>query len=449
MGLRMGKELSEEDTIEYDRLIELSNNCDRNQHVKKIQLNSAYGALCNEFFRFFDLRLGASTTGTGQELLRHQTAKANELLTGKYDFEGESIVGGDTDSTYFKTFADDIETAEKVGDAVGKKVNESFPKFMRDTFFCSNGYDHHIQTDREVIASRSIFIKKKLYIMRLVNIEGKKCDKIKAMGVSLKKSTLPKEYQLKLTEYIERLLKGEDWKIISKDIVKYKQELSEIDNILRIGLPKGVKGIIKYTNDYNFQVKNVENFRQGMSYKMKYDNNIDSETGEYKLGKERYNVNGEEDKNGYYNIKGKPISIDPWKARLPGHVAASILWNIMLEKYDDKESIKISSGTKIKVYYLTKKIAAKFKDSSYQSNKDLLDSEYEDSEDIEKQFTSIAIPTDTKKIPKWFISEYKNLIDIDAQLFRLIDKSLEQIITPANLEVPSVQGLLLDDLLTF
>jgi len=413
----------ETDPVKKAELLELSTYYDRLQLVKKIQLNSAYGALCNKYFKFYDLRLGSSTTATGQELLKHQTAETNRLLTGEYDMRGDSIIYGDTDSTYFKTYAPDIETATKVGDAVGKKVNQSFPKFMRESFFCTEDYDKFIETDREIIGSSGIFIAKKLYIIHIVDNEGKKCDKIKAMGVSLKKSTLPKEYQVKLTEYIERLLKGDSWDNIARDIVDYKQELSEIDNIMRIGLPIGVKNIEKYTNDYLFEIKNAKDYRDGNTYKIKHENKIDPLTKHYKPGFERHNIEGELCSDGNYLSNGKTINLEPWTARLPGHVAASIHWNKMLVEHEDHESIQITSGTKIKVYYLKRRFFDKFK--------------------------SIAIPTDTTQIPEWFISDYKDFVDVDAQLERLIDNSLKGIFGAIGKEVPTAQGLLIDDLLSF
>ena len=295
-------------------------------------------------------------------------------------------------STYFKTGADNIDDATKIGDYVGQKVNESFPQFMKDNFFCNDDYNHYINTDREIIGSSGIFLKKKLYIIHVTNNEGQKCDKIKAMGISLKKSTLPKEYQRKLSEYVARLLKHDDWNKISQDIVEYKTELSKIDNILRIGLPKGVKKVEFYTQDYHSELKASEDKEAGRDYKR-------HPTNKSHLSKEAY------------------------RSRLPGHVAASIHWNICLDKYNDRDSIKITSGTKIKVYYLKQQFYHRFK--------------------------SIAIPTDTSEVPDWFIKEYKDHIDIDAQLDRLIDKSLEGILEAIDKVPPSAQGLLVDDLLGF
>lgn len=71
---------------------------DKRQLVKKINLNSAYGALLNPGSRFFDQRLGQSTTLTGRTITKHMASQTNLLIDGKYDHYGRSIVYGDTDS---------------------------------------------------------------------------------------------------------------------------------------------------------------------------------------------------------------------------------------------------------------------------------------------------------------------------------------------------------------
>jgi DNA polymerase elongation subunit (family B) len=74
---------------------------DKRQQVTKIQLNSLYGALLNAGSRFFDKRLGQSVTLTGRQVVKHMSAKVNEIITGFYDYKGESVkyndsVTGDT-----------------------------------------------------------------------------------------------------------------------------------------------------------------------------------------------------------------------------------------------------------------------------------------------------------------------------------------------------------------
>lgn len=76
---------------------------DKRQLVKKIVLNSLYGALLNSGCRFFDKRIGQSTTLTGRSITRHMISKVNEIITGKYDHLGESCIYSDTDSCFFTT----------------------------------------------------------------------------------------------------------------------------------------------------------------------------------------------------------------------------------------------------------------------------------------------------------------------------------------------------------
>jgi DNA polymerase elongation subunit (family B) len=289
---------------------------DRLQYVYKIKLNSFYGALTNRFFRFYDLRMGESTTGTGRMILRHQCAEANKVLKGKYDMAGEAVVYGDTDSTYFSTFASDKETAVEIATGVGDLVNDSFDEFMRESFCVTDEFNGIIACACEIVSDRGIFVDKKRYILHLVSNDGYEVDKLKVMGLDTKKTTMPKEVSAKLNKFVERYLKGEEWDIIAQDIVDYKDELSNTKDIMSIGLPKGIKGIEDYTQQ-------LKAYGEGV--------------------------------------------------RLPGHIAAGIFYNLNREKYEDKESMPIVSGMKIKVFYLSKKYG---------------------------RFKSIALPLDIQTLPQ-------------------------------------------------
>jgi DNA polymerase elongation subunit (family B) len=352
---------------------------DRLQYVYKIKLNSFYGALTNKFFRFYDLRLGSSTTAVGRAILIHQCAQVVKELDGKYllpdrhnIMDGKehfgyttdwSVVYGDTDSTYFNTHASSIDEAIIIADRVGELVNDTFPQFMRDTFLCNEGYDTLIQTSREVVTNRGIFVDKKRYILNIINDEGETVDKLKVMGLDTKKTTLPKAISLELNNFVGRLLRGEEWDVIAHDIVEYKDLLENTTDLMSIGLPKGIKGIEDYT---------------------------------------------------------KKLTSDGPNTRLPGHVAAGILYNMSRELYNDKESMPIVSGMKIKVFYITEKVG---------------------------RFKSIAIPVDIETVPQWFYDNFK--VDIDAHILRLVDKPIQNIIKAIGRETPSKQGLLTDSLLGF
>lgn len=362
---------------------------DRLQYVFKIKLNSLYGALTNLYFRFYDLRMGESTTGTGRAILKHQCRMVASILDGNYDvdfplydtiddaidagysmeeahevslhgrkfggqFQTESVIYGDTDSCYFLTHADNISSAIKLADAVAEKVNASFQEFMRRTFLCTDGYDTLIKAGREVVSDRGIFVEKKRYFLHLVDLDGKAVDKIKVMGLDTKKSTLPQEVSDQINKFVERLLKGETWMDISQSVVEYKDRLIDSSNIMDLGLPKGVKGIEDYTQEY-----------------------------------ER----------------------DP-KCRLPGHVAASIYYNECLTKYSDTHSGEIYSGMKIKVFYLLGKHG---------------------------KFKSIAIPSDIEVVPSWFLENFQ--VDRKAHIKRLVDNPLENIIRAIGERSPTKQSM--------
>jgi len=281
-----------------------------------------------------------------------------------HTFFANNILVHNTDSCYYKTYTQNSEEAIKTADAVAEVVNKSFPAFMREAFLCQPGYDQKIKTAREIVSDRGIFVDKKRYMLHIIDSEGHAVDKLKIMGLELKKTTLPKPVQQTLTKFIERLLKGATWDSIAAEVVAYKKELINTQDILSIGLPKGVN--------------NVEN----------------------------YTVSYERDRT----------------CRLPGHVAAAIYYNIQLKEHEDHESPVITSGTKLKVFYLKSKFG---------------------------KFKSIALPTDIDTVPSWFYEYFLPILDRDAQLYRLVDKPLEHILNAINEEVPTAQLFHVKELFTF
>jgi len=332
---------------------------DKLQYTFKIKLNASYGALSNAYFRFYDPRMGESVTATGRRILRHQCAKANELLTGEYEYLGDAIVYGDTDSTYFETWTTDIDSAVKVADHVGNLVNQSFPKFMQDTFLIKDC--HIIKTERELVSDQGIFINKKRYFLHIADKEGERVDKLYIKGIETIKTTLPKVIAKQLNKFVERLLRGEDWADVAVDIVALKTELETTTDIMSIGLPKGVNKVDEYT-----------------------------------------------------------AKINDLTARISGHIAAAIHYNLMLKEHDDHVSPVITSGTKIKVFYLTQMYG---------------------------RFKSIAIPTDIEVVPQWFYDNFD--VKREMHIERLVDKPLQHILTAIDRTVPDKQDLHVESLLEF
>ena len=199
---------------------------DKRQLVKKINLNSLYGAILNPGCRFFDKRIGQSTTLTGRSIAKHMDAKVNEIVCGKYDHVGDAIIYGATDSCYFSAWPIlkaeiesgamewNEETCIQLYDSIAEQVNESFPAYMESAFHSPREMGEIIKGGREVVASKGLFITKKRYAVMIVDLEGRRLDvngkagKVKAMGLDLKRSDTPKVIQDFLSEVLYDTLTG-------------------------------------------------------------------------------------------------------------------------------------------------------------------------------------------------------------------------------------------------
>jgi DNA polymerase elongation subunit (family B) len=278
---------------------------DKRQLVKKINLNSLYGAILNPGCRFFDKRIGQSTTLTGRAIAFHMDGFVNECITGKYDHVGESIIYGDTDSVYFSAWPvlkKEVEQGNmewskeicvKLYDSIADQVNQSFPGFMEQAFHCPRDMGSIIKGGRELVAGRSLFITKKRYAVNIYDKEGKRKDidgktgSIKAMGLDLKRSDTPKVIQDFLWDLLERVLNGSQREEIIERIREFKYEFKE--------RPGWEKGSPKRVNNLTTYAKKEE--REG-------------------------------------------------KANMPGHVRAAMNWNNMRKMNSDNYSLQIVDGMK-------------------------------------------------------------------------------------------------------
>lgn len=237
---------------------------DKRQLVKKINLNSLYGALLNAGSRFFDLRMGQSTTLCGRQVAKHMASQVNEMFTGEYNHIGETIIYGDTDSCYFSAYPiykqqiarNEIEwTRDKIielYDTVADEVNNTFPGFMNQAFNCPTNYGEIIKAGREVVASKGLFITKKRYAVLIYDKEGKRKDKdgelgeIKAMGLDLKRSDTPEFMQKFLEQILLMVLNGQDKQDVIDAINEFRTKFKERPGWEK-GTPKRVNNLTKHT----------------------------------------------------------------------------------------------------------------------------------------------------------------------------------------------------------
>jgi DNA polymerase elongation subunit (family B) len=284
---------------------------DKRQLVRKILLNSAYGALLNAHCRFYDKRIGQSVTLCGRQIVKHMMSQINEIVQGEYNHEGPTIVYGDTDSCYFTAHptlqpqiaAGEVEWSKElcIGlyDGIADQTNDSFPAFMERAFHTPRKNGEIIKAGRELIGDRAIFIVKKRYAINIFDKEGKRKDKdgsagdIKAMGLDLKRADTPKYVQEFLMNVLSMVLqegKGRD-EVIEK-VKEFKRILSEQDSWTK-GSPKGVNKLTSYG-----------------------ELEAQSKTG---------------------------------RANMPGHVRAALNYNYLRKMNSDNYSMKIIDGMKVVV----------------------------------------------------------------------------------------------------
>jgi len=278
---------------------------DKRQLVKKINLNSLYGAILNPGCRFFDKRIGQSTTLTGRAVAHHMDAFVNETITGKYDHVGDAVIYGDTDSVYFSAYPilkKDIDAGTmewnkeiciQLYDAISDQLNDSWPRFMEQAFHVPRDNGLIIKGGRELIADRGLFITKKRYAVNIFDLEGKRLDiqgkqgKIKAMGLDLKRSDTPKVIQDFLMTLLVEVLAGAGREKIIEMIKAFKFDFKE--------RPAWEKGSPKRVNNLTMYSKKEE--REG-------------------------------------------------RANMPGHVRAGMNWNTMKKMNSDNYSQTIIDGMK-------------------------------------------------------------------------------------------------------
>jgi DNA polymerase elongation subunit (family B) len=278
---------------------------DKRQLVKKINLNSLYGAILNPGCRFFDKRIGQSTTLTGRSIAKHMDAYLNECITGEYDHVGEAVIYGDTDSCYFSAWpvlkkeveegrmAWSKEICIQLYDSLADQVNESFPGFMERAFHCPRDMGELIKAGRETVADRGLFITKKRYAVNAIDIENVRLDvngrigKTKATGLDLKRSDTPKVIQDFLLEILNKLLAGAQKDELVEHIRAFKYQFMERPGWEK-GSPKRVNNLTNYAAE------------------------------EVKAG----------------------------KANMPGHVRAALNWNNLRRMNSDNYSMQIVDGMK-------------------------------------------------------------------------------------------------------
>ena len=232
------------------------------QMAKKISLNSAYGAIGNVWFRYYNILVAEAITTSGQLAIRFIEHSLNEYLNKILNTRGEDyIIASDTDSVYItfdklvsKVFVSDTDNNKIVEflDTVAKEKIEPFiDKSYQELADYVNAYEQKMQMKREVIADKGIWVAKKRYILNAHDVEGVryKEPKLKIMGVEAVKSSTPAACREKIKEALT-IIMNEDDKVLNTFIQDFRTEFMNLKPEL-IAYPRSVNGLTKWTESHN------------------------------------------------------------------------------------------------------------------------------------------------------------------------------------------------------
>jgi len=227
------------------------------QLAKKVSLNSAYGALGSQYFRFYDLRMALGVTTAGQLSIRWIEGKLNDWMNKLLNTNNDYVIASDTDSIYLKLGAivdkfvpnKSIEQTIQFMDKICQdKIEPFIDKSYKELAEYVHAYDQKMQMKREGLSDKGIWTAKKRYILNVYNNEGVqyKEPQMKVMGLEMIKSSTPATIREKMREAITIMLRGTE-----DDIHKFiKQAKTDFMNLPaeEISSPRGLNGLAKYSD---------------------------------------------------------------------------------------------------------------------------------------------------------------------------------------------------------
>jgi len=233
------------------------------QLAKKVSLNSAYGALGSQYFRFYDLRMALGVTSAGKLSIRWIENKLNEymnkiLKTSDVDY----VIASDTDSIYMK-LGPLVNSVYGVDGNIGlpkskvidfmdrvceQKIQPFIDKSYQELATYVNAYAQKMQMKRECLADKGIWTAKKRYIMNVYDNEGVRYNEpdLKVMGLEMIKSSTPAAVRTKMKESINIMIAGSE-NDMHKFIQEFREEFKNLP-VEEVSFPRGINGLSKYAD---------------------------------------------------------------------------------------------------------------------------------------------------------------------------------------------------------
>ena len=232
--------------------------CNNIQMAKKIQLNSAYGAIGNNYFRYYKLENAEAITLSGQVSIRWIENRMNQYLNKLLNSNDiDYVIASDTDSIYInfgplvdKFFGDKVDDKTKIVNLLDKICQDKLEPFIDKSYeelaTYVNAYDQKMFMKRENIADRGIWTAKKRYILNVWDSEGVRYEspKLKVMGIEAVKSSTPAPCRQMLKDAFNLMMTGTEDEVINfiDDCRKKFKSLPPEE----ISFPRSVSDVEKY-----------------------------------------------------------------------------------------------------------------------------------------------------------------------------------------------------------
>jgi DNA polymerase elongation subunit (family B) len=230
------------------------------QLAKKVSLNSAYGALGSQYFRFYDLRMALAVTLAGQLSIRWIENKINAYMNKLLGTSNEDyVIASDTDSIYLrlgelveKIVTGKNKSTEEIITIMDKVCEDKIQPYIDESYnqlaTYVNAYAQKMQMKRESLADKGIWTAKKRYILNVYNNEGIQYNEpqMKVMGLEMIKSSTPSSIREMMKESIKIMMTGTEddvHKFIEDFRIRFKTLPPE-----EISFPRGLNGLKEYSD---------------------------------------------------------------------------------------------------------------------------------------------------------------------------------------------------------
>ena len=250
-------ERDESKKYEIEKRIARYNNL---QLAKKVSLNSAYGALGSQYFRFYDLRMALGVTTAGQLSIRWIENKINEYMNKLLETKNvDYVIASDTDSIYLRlggvvdkfitNKSTDTDKIIRFMDRICEdKIQPYIDRSYGELAEYVKAFSQKMQMKREGLANKGLWTAKKRYILNIYNNEGVQYNEpqMKVMGLEMIKSSTPSAIRDKMKESIKIMMNGSE-QDIQDFIAKFRKDFNNLPPE-EISFPRGMNGLATYSD---------------------------------------------------------------------------------------------------------------------------------------------------------------------------------------------------------